>query len=243
MRKHPFNPVINVGKEGTVVFYAVGDTIRMRSYTKPKDPQTQKQLANRKLHRELNLISAQTKQLRQFCYKDIPSYKNSHNAFIGLHKQFVRLADLDAENIYQNIHWSAGNRVGVKSMSVLRDVHQCLLKWHPGSLNRASDKYSTAIWVMRNLTHGYWEWDLNAGIRIDGEAQLKVTPDSWQDEWLMWLFFYDPTIKKFTVDKQIYVPEGEVSVFKEYTPNNKTNWDMFEWIVEDVVMTRMNKGR
>ena len=68
---------------------------------------------------------------------------------------------------------------------------------------------------------------------------MKVTSDSWQDEWLLWLFFYDPTIKKFTVDKQIHVPQGEVSVFKAFNESNSTKWDMFEWIVEDVVLDRM----
>ncbi len=241
MKKHGVNPLINVGKDGNVVFYVVDDQMRIRSYAKPKDPKTPKQLANRKLHAALNLISAQTKELRQFCYKGISTYKNSHNAFIGLHKQFVRCAKLNPDDICQNIHWSIGSRPGVVAISLMRNESQCLLQWSPGRINRISDKSARAVWVIRNLTQCCWEWNLNAGIRKDGETILNVNSNNCRDEWLLWLFFYDPTNEVFTVDKQIYVPQDVLSVSKEFDERNTSNWDLFDGIVENIVNERIEK--
>jgi len=241
MKRHKVNPLINVGKDGNVVFYVVDDQMRIRSYTKPKDPKTPKQLANRKLHADLNLISAQTKELRQFCYKDISTYKNSHNAFIGLHKQFVRCAKLNPEDIYQNIHWSVGSRAGTEDISILRNSEQCLLQWSAGRLNRVSDKSARAVWVIRNITQGCWEWNLKAGIRMDGEIILNVRQNSYHDEWLLWLFFYDPTNDVFTVDQQLYLPKGVSTVSKEFGDSDQTNWDLFDSIVEKIVNERIEK--
>ncbi|WP_430817828.1 hypothetical protein [Carboxylicivirga sp. RSCT41] len=156
MRKHKFHPHINAGREGNVIFYVTDDQIRLRSYSRPRDPKTEAQLKNRELHRELNCISSQTKALRQFCFKAVPAYSNSHNAFIGLHKQFIRQAGLTEGKVFESIHWSTGNRAGAASIRVKRSNDKFTLHWHPGNMTAISDSKSKVIWVLRNKTQGFW---------------------------------------------------------------------------------------
>lgn len=241
MRKHKCLTHINVGRDGNVIFNLTAEQMRVKSYTKPKDPKTEKQVKDRNLHKELNLISAQTKNLRQFCYKGTPSYKNSHNAFIGLHKQFIRLARLDAKKVYENLHWSRGSRAGARSVTIERSSNHFSLCWHPGNMSALSDVDSQVIWVLRNVTHGYWEWKINAALRPDGQCDISLINGHYMDEYLLWVFFYNPKMKKFSVDKLVYIPKQETTIHQEFGGNNNTKWNLFEGIYEGVVFKRQQE--
>ncbi|WP_289054378.1 hypothetical protein [Carboxylicivirga marina] len=238
MRKHKNLPHFNVGRDGNVVYYLVGEQMRLKSYACPKDPKTEKQIKNRNLHAELTLISAQTKALRQFCYKEVPTYNNSHNAFIGLHKQFMRKARLDSEKVYENLHWSRGERAGVASVTVRRSSGHFRLEWHPGNLTALSDVQSRVIWVLRNLTHGYWEWNLNAALRPDGHCNVSLFDKHYMDEYLLWIFFYNPKLKRFSEDQIVHSPANKSIFTIEFGGNNKTPWNMFEWLYPEIIAKR-----
>ncbi|MCU4158028.1 hypothetical protein J1N10_18785 [Carboxylicivirga sp. A043] len=241
MRKHKYLSHINVGRDGNVIFYLIGEQMRLRSYNQPKDPKTEKQLRDRNLHGTLNLISAQTKALRQFCYKGVPTYSNSHNAFIGLHKQFMRKASLDTAKVYEHLHWSRGKRSGAKSMTVERSNHHFLLKWRPGNMNAMSDYKSTAIWVLRNVSKEYWKWNLTAGLRPDGQCSISLRDDHYMDECILWLFFYNPKLKQFSEDQIMHIPAGETSCTKAFGGNYDADWSLYESIYEEVIASRQEE--
>lgn len=239
MRKHPHYPEINVGREGNVIFYEVDGQLLVRSYTPPKNPRTEKQQANRHLHAQLNAISSQTKALRHFSFHGIPTYKNSHNAFIGLHKKFLYESGLPiGENVLPaSVHWSMSDRTGAEWLTIERD-ERCILKWEPGRLTRQSDVTSQAVLVIYNVEAKEWWWNLNAANRTDGQCIVDVPVDWNRDEWIVWLFFHDAIHNTSTKDLQIMLPKDILGVSSKYDPQETSQWNLFHDIAHHVIEDR-----
>ncbi|TAJ14896.1 hypothetical protein DMA11_04005 [Marinilabiliaceae bacterium JC017] len=242
MRKHPHYPQINVGREENVVFYEVKGQLLVRSYSHPANPRTEKQQRNRLLHARLNSISSQNKLLRHFCFGGIPTYKNSHNAFISLHKLFFIEAgmSLDEKLLPCLLHWSLGSCPGAEELIVERK-NEFILRWHPGSLTRRSDELSQAVYVVWNSDRNSWQWNANAGHRGDGMCYLNL-PQNWQaDQWVVWLYFRDATTRVCTMDRQIIVSANVSGVQVMYDRQAEDRWELFHDIGLRIIKEREEK--
>ncbi|MBI9063200.1 MAG: hypothetical protein JEZ14_14560 [Marinilabiliaceae bacterium] len=242
MRKHPHYPEINVGREGNVIFYEVDGQLLVRSYSPPKNPRTAKQQANRHLHAQLNAISSQTKSLRHFSFQGVRTYKNSHNAFIGLHKQFLYETGLAPEEngVPAVLHWSISNRPGAEWLTIERE-EQCILKWDPGRLTRQSDVSNQAVIVIYNVDQKEWWWNLNAAKRTDGQCTVDI-PVGWNsDEWITWLFFHDAIHNTSTKDLQIMLPKNSLGVGGKFDSQETIPWALFHEIAHHVIEDREDR--
>lgn len=205
------------GPERDVVVYEVYGDLRIRTYREPENPRTEKQQKNRMLYGLMNRISRQVKPLREFYFSRFPSYSNTHNAFISIQKMWLAsLSDQPEQEIIKELLWSIGD-LKFPSRVTLERKEKATLKWgFPEEQKRKVEKRQQTMWIVYNCKNSAWTWRFEAAGKTEERCELEIPGDWMDDEWYVWLFFYDPVKKKYSRSYVIHIQEGESYAHQDF---------------------------